>query len=78
MSLILEPDPFDAVKVDRYGQCRWSHVTKAVTAYQDRIEELEDALQEIAHRHPIMDGVTAIQMRAIARAVLKERTPCRS
>ena len=73
MSLILESDPFDAVKVDRYGQCRWSHVTKAVAVYQDRIEELEDALQEIAQRLPIMDSVTAIRMRAIARAVLPRK-----
>lgn len=77
MLSVLEPDPLDEVRVDRYGLCRWSQVTKAMTVYQDKIEELEDVLQEIANRHPIMDGVTAIHMRALARMALprKGRAP---
>ena len=39
---------------------------------QRRIDSLEEALKAIARKR-IMDAVTAVQMRALARAVLQDR-----
>jgi PleD family two-component response regulator len=64
-------DPLEAITVDRQGCCRWSEVTRAIQQYQERIDDLEEAMEYI-HRMRIMDSLTAIRMRAIARMMLKE------
>lgn len=63
--------PLNAISVDRNGCCRWSEVTRAVQQYQERIEDLEEAMEYIS-RLQIMDAMTAISTRAIARAVLRK------
>lgn len=63
-------DPLEAITVDRNGCCRWSEVTRAIRQYRERIEDLEEAMSYI-QRMRIMDSLTAINMRAIARNYMK-------
>jgi hypothetical protein len=69
------------IPVDHYGMCRWVDVANVELALrqrsldtifemQSRIDVLEEALRYISKRK-VMDGVSAISMRAVATAALK-------
>jgi hypothetical protein len=69
------------IAIDKEGMCSWIEVAKVQLALQQRsvdtifemqsrIDVLEKALDYISQRR-VMDGVTAISMRAVAGAALK-------
>ncbi|MGY3615643.1 hypothetical protein [Bradyrhizobium sp. USDA 10063] len=71
----------DDIPVDDNGMCQWTDVANAqlhmqralrttMFEMQSRIDVLEEALTYISNRR-IMDGVTAISMRAVATAALR-------
>jgi hypothetical protein len=69
------------ILVDHNGMCRWADVANAELTLRQRALDamfemearicvLEEALRYVSDRK-VMDGVTAISMRAIATAALK-------
>ena len=69
------------IAIDSNGMCSWIEVAKvqlilqqrsvdSIFELQSRIDVLEDALTYISQRR-VMDGVSAINMRAVAGAALK-------
>jgi hypothetical protein len=69
------------IPVDNYGMCRWVDVAvvelqlrqrslDTIFEMQMRIDVLEEALRYISNRK-VMDGVSAISMRAVAGAALR-------